>query len=283
MANQKQIKKRVSSIKNISKITAAMEMVAASKVQKAQEAALKARPYADKVYELVAAVTGEKIPEKLPLLRKPAAVKKDLYVLISSNKGLSGSLNANLFSALVRHLSTQNIPHAFITLGVKGRNLALRNGELVADFSDIEPFSLSIAAVVETIVGLFEKQEVDRVYLVYSKFVTLINQEPAIAELLPISNFQASAQTSYTFEPSSEEVLAKLLVFYIENQVRAAIHDASACEHAARMIAMKNATENATELSAVLSLEYNKARQSAITMEIADVVTSTESLNYEQR
>lgn len=282
MANQKLIKKRVGSIKNIGKITSAMEMVAASKVQKAQDAAMRAKPYAEKVYELVSAVASERTAN-LPLLRRPESVRNDLYILISSNKGLAGSLNTNLFSKLARHLRTQEVPHKFITLGIKGRNVALRNGELIADFSDSEPFSLSIPAVVETVLNLFAKEEVDKVYLVYSQFITVMRQEPVLKQLFPIPQMPLRVQTSYTFEPSSVEVLASLLVFYIENQVRAGMHEAEASEQAARMIAMKNATDNAKELSEILSLEYNKARQSAITTEIADVVTSTESLNYEQR
>jgi F-type H+-transporting ATPase subunit gamma len=279
MANQKQIKKRVSSIKNIGKITSALEMVSASKIQKAQSAALRAKPYADKVYELVQAISSVKTEASIPLLRQPAETKKDLYILISSNKGLTGSLNTNLLGNLKKHLKSIDVPHGFITLGNKGRTLALRNGELVADFSQEPTFYKSIPAVVEIIMDQFVKAEVDRVYLVYSDFQTVIKQEPVIKVLLPITKPEGTEKPSkFAFEPSPEEVFENLLVFYIENQLRDAIVESEASEHAARMLAMKNASDNAKDLSESLSLEYNKARQSAITTEISDVVTSKISL-----
>ncbi len=281
MASQKQIKKRVGSIKNIGKITSALEMVAASRVQRAQDIALRAKPYADKVYELVTAVASQKVQVNLPLMRKPLEINKDLYIIISTNKGLAGSLNTNLFGALQRQLDA-NISHKFVTVGIKGRNFALRHGELLADFSDTEPFSANIPAVIEITRKAFESNEADKVYLVYSGFKTVMTQESVIKELLPIAKTtepQELTGASYTFEPSIEEVLENLMVFYLENQVRDAIHEAEASEHAARMIAMKNASDNAKELASALVLEYNKARQSAVTAEIADVVTSTESLS----
>ncbi len=279
MTNQKQIRKRVKSIKNIGKITSALEMVAASRVQKAQDAALRSKPYADKVYELVSAVSGERENADLPLLRQPESVNRDLYILISSNKGLAGSLNTNLLGSLKKHLDQTNIPHSFITLGIKGRNLTLKYGDLVADFSEIEPFYKNIPSVVDTMSDLFISGQVDRVYLVYSDFKTIMTQEPTIKQLLPIVAADSEAiSTPYVFEPTSREVLENLLVFYIENQVRDAMHEAEASEHAARMIAMKNASDNAHDLSDALSLEYNKVRQSAITTEISDIVTSKVSL-----
>ncbi|OGM32819.1 ATP synthase F1 subunit gamma [Candidatus Woesebacteria bacterium RIFCSPHIGHO2_01_FULL_44_21] len=278
--NQKQIKKRVSSIKNIGKITSALEMVAASRVQRAQDLALAARPYADKIYELVSAMSQEKV-HTVPLMRQPADFNRDLYVVISTNKGLAGSLNTNLLSSLAKHLAKTNIPHQFVTLGRKARPFALKNGKLVSDFSDIEPFEKNIPAIASTIVELFTQEKIDRVCLVYSSFVNIMTQEPVVKELLPISRSEESQEKTvpYTFEPSTEEVLESLLVFYIENQLREAITSASASEHASRMLAMKNASDNAKELGSVLGLEYNKARQTAITTEIADVVTSTESLS----
>lgn len=279
MANQKQIKKRVASIKNIGKITSALEMVSASKVQKAQDKALAAKPYADKVYELVQAMAGEK-DLNMPLLRKPDAIKNDLYIVISTNKGLAGSLNTSLFATLKKHLSQSSASHKFITLGIKGRNFALKNGELLADFSDIEPFEENIPGLIDIIIDSFTCERIDAIYLVYNDFKTLMTQEPAVKVLLPIvKEGDDSKASKYTFEPSAKDVLENLLVFYLENQVRDAIYEGEASEHSARMIAMKNASENANELSQSLSLEYNKARQASITTEIADVVTSTESLS----
>lgn len=281
MANQKQIKKRVSSIKNIGKITGALEMVSASKVQKAQDKALAAKPYAQKVYELVQAFSEEK-DLSLPLLRQPGETKNDLYILISTNKGLAGSLNTSLFATLSQKLQESTANHKFITLGQKSRSLAMRNGELVADFSENAPFEENISAIVDLVIKSFVSEEVDAVYLAYSDFQTVMSQQPKVKALLPISpegDTEEKSHSSYTFEPSALEVLEKLLVFYLENQVRDAIFEAEASEHAARMIAMKAASDNAKELAETLSLEYNKARQAGITNEIADVVTSTESLS----
>lgn len=279
--NLKQIKKRVSSVKNIGKITSALEMVAASKVQRAVDKAVAARPYADKVYELVAAMADEKDASSFALMRQSDSVKSDLYILISTNKGLAGSLNTALFGALGRHLKGIPAPHKFVTLGSKGLHFALKNGELVSDFSDKEPFLENIPAMVGTVVSMFTEEKVDKVYLVYAAFQNILSQEPTIKQLLPISKngSDLAKNVSYTFEPSAREVLESLLVFYIENQIREAIVSAEASEHASRMIAMKAASDNAKELSYTLGLEYNKVRQSAITTEIADVVTSVESLS----
>ena len=279
MSNQKQIKKRVASIKNIKKITSALEMVAASKVQKAQDKAQNAKPYADKVYELIEAFSEEKDISDLPLLRKPREVKKDMYILISTNKGLAGSLNTSLFLNLKTKLKEKNCPHVFVTFGVKGRNFGVSEGELLADFSDKEPFEDNIPSLVELVKNSFISEEVDEVYVVYNDFVSIMNQEPVIKRLLPIIAEEGKEKPkAYEFEPSPREVLSSLLMFYLENQVRDAIFEAEASEHAARMVAMKNASDNAKELSESLSLEYNKARQASITNEIADVVTSAITL-----
>jgi len=279
MASKKQIKKRVSSIKNIGKITSALGMVSASRVQKAQDKALAARPYADKIYELISSLAGEKDIKDISLLRQPETVNNDLFVLISTNKGLVGNLNLALFGALTKNFD--DLPHKFITLGSKGRNFAIKNGLLIADFSDKEPFVANVPAIAEIVTSLFIEKEVDSVYLAYSSFVNVTLQIPTIKLLLPIGkkDYVTHKKVSYSYEPSVNDVLSSLLVFYIENQIREAIISAEASEHASRMIAMKNASENANELSNLLSLEYNKARQEAITAEIADVVTSTESLS----
>lgn len=280
MANQKQIKKRVKSIKNIGKITSALEMVSASKVQKAQEKALSAKPYAGKVYELIQSMAGEK-EINIPLLRQPEVVKTELYIIISTNKGLAGSLNTSLFSLLSREIADKKTVKKFITLGLKGRNFALENGELIADFSEKVPFDENLPGLIEIIIDSFSREYVDAVYLSYNDFVTVLKQEPVIKRLFPIIREESSVKSAYTYEPSAKEVLEKLLIFYIENQIRDAIFEAEASEHSARMIAMKNASDSASDLTETLSLEYNKARQANITTEIADVVTSTESLNYE--
>ena len=281
MANQKQIKTRVKSVKNIGRITGALEMVAASKVQKAQDKALNSKPYAQKVHELVSAFEREKgLSSEFALLRSPAQIKTDLIILVTSNRGLVGSLNTLLLNKLENSL-LKDTNHKFITFGTKGISFAAKFGELLADFSE-NAFEEEISACVELIIKEFTEEKVDAVYIAYNDFNSIMKYEPTITKLFPLSSedFDAGEPTpKFVFEPSPEEVLKNLLTFYIETEIRDAIFEAEASEHSARMVAMKNASENANELGKALNLEYNKARQSSITTELADITTSSLTLN----
>ena len=291
MTNPRLIRKRVISIRNIGKITKALEMVSASRVQKAQDKALSAKPYADMIYELVGRLSGEKSSVEIPLLRDPKASKSDLIILISTNRGLAGSFNTNLFRTLHQFLKKDE-DHYFITVGKKGRTFAMQNGKLEADFSTNNSLGNKVADIVKIVSQGFVSETYDEVYIAYSNFVTALSQEPVIKKILPIKIDEFSKQhddkksvvnreaevSGFSFDPDPATVLNDLLPYYLEVQVADSLYEAEASEHSARMVAMKNATDNASEITSALSLEYNKARQDLITTELSDITTAQESL-----
>lgn len=280
MANIRLIKRRIKSADNISQITKAMEMVAASKMKKAQDQAVLGKPYAEKIYEAVAEL-GMHIDKKDHILLSGGNQNgKLLVILISTNKGLCGGLNTTLFRNIHNWWGTSK-DIDYITVGKKGESfIARQNKDLVADFSSKIPFSQSIPPLTELLIKGFVNGIYRRVYLVYNTFFSALKQNPTKKLILPISVFERPDITSETrfsefvIEPSSQEILESLLPHYLENQVRTAVYEAEACEHSARMIAMKNATDAALDFMKGLTLQYNKARQEKITYEIADLVTA---------
>ena len=280
MANIKIIRRRIKSAQNISQITRAMQMVAASKMKKAQDKALAGKPYADKIYTAVKELVARMDRRVHHLLNvgNPNGVK--LYIIISTNKGLLGGLNTNLFRHISKWLKDEEKTE-FVTIGKKGESFIVKWGrKLTADFSQNLPFSHSVPAVTRLIVDGFMSGRYSEVHLMYSNFLTALKQEPCRKMLLPITSFdEPETEKTATFgefliEPGITVVLNSLLPHYLENQIRSAIHEAEASEHSARMIAMKNATDAALDLMDDLTLQYNKARQEKITYEIADMVTA---------
>ena len=289
MANERLIKGRIKSAKNISQITKAMQMVAASKMKKAQSAAISGRPYAEKIAEMVSTFVKRIDESQHPLLKQNAS-GKTLIVLISTNKGLLGGLNTNLFRTFTNWFTNEELNNStFVTLGKKGESFLVRSQRsLLADFSSTAPFTKNIAALTTLITEGFLKGEFKEVYLVYSNFISALRQEPMRKKILPIAQFssaqkgtaavdvsgESSEALEFLVEPSIEAILDTLLFHYLENQIRDAVLETEASEHSARMMAMKNATDNALELVDLLTLEYNKARQEKITSEIADLITA---------
>ena len=288
MANQKAIKKRLSSVKNIKKISKALEMVAASKVQKAQEKALASKPFADRIFELMQRLDSKVSEKEIPLLRKDKITGNRLFIIVTSDRGLCGSLNSNL----LRHISSflenfKDGTNYFITVGKKGRFFSLEHGELLADFSDAKPKESAVTYITRSAMDEFLEKRIDSVYIVYSDFVSALNQEAKVKQMLPlVGNKKAGFEeeknikngSKYTYEPDETELLNMVIPFYLETQVRDVIFESEASEHSARMVAMKNATDNADNLSYNLNLQYNKIRQQAITTEISDIVTASASL-----
>lgn len=281
MANIRQIKRRIKSADNISQITRAMEMVAASKMKKAQDQAIAGKPYAEKIYQAVQEL-GMHTEKKLHSLLGTGNPKgKLLVVIISTNKGLCGGLNTNLFRSIHTWWDKENNAD-FITLGKKGENFIARlRKNLIADFSSKTPFAGNIPTVAKILVEGFINGTYKEVYLVYNTFLSALKQLPTKKMILPITEFEkaetgqsAANFSEFVIEPSIEAVLDSLLPHYLENQIRAAVYEAEASEHSARMIAMKNATDAASDFKAELTLLYNKARQEKITYEIADLVTA---------
>lgn len=284
MANIKLIKGRIKSAKNISQMTKAMEMVAASKMKKAQEGAVLGKPYAEKIQVIVQELAKRTDPKLHKLLSKGNPGGQSLYIIITTNKGLCGGLNTNLFRYLLNYLKDADARFSgeYVTIGKKGERFVVReNKTLIADFSNSIPISQAVGPISKIFVEGFISGKYNRVYLIYNTFINAIKQDPTVKLILPIIGLSRGIEeekkenlTEFLIEPTIDEVLDNLLPHYLENQIRAAIHEAEASEHCARMIAMKNASDAANDLIDGLSLIYNKARQEKITYEIADIVTA---------
>ncbi|OGG16619.1 ATP synthase F1 subunit gamma [Candidatus Gottesmanbacteria bacterium RIFCSPHIGHO2_02_FULL_39_11] len=284
MASLRLIKGRIRSTKNIAQITKAMQMVAASKMKKAQEIAVSGKPYVEKIYEAVQELSKHSEKDIHPLFREGNKKGDTLVILISTNKGLCGGLNANLF----RKVAQWFLPYEsvkYITVGKKGENYIVRNKKgLLADFSETVPFVASVPALSQLVVDGFLSGQYKEVYCVYNLFENALKQVPTKKMIIPITDFslekgeeksmQDEKFSEFIVEPAPEQVLDALLPFYIENQIRASILEAAASEYSAQMIAMKNATDAAMDLTSELTLIFNKIRQEKITYEIADMVTA---------
>lgn len=280
MASIRIIKRRIKSAQNIAKITRAMEMVAASKMKKAQIAALSGKPYAEMIYQITCELAGRTERELHPLLGLGNPSGKVLIILVSTNKGLCGGLNTNLFRQLAGWFGG-NKEMDFISVGKKGQSFIAKTGKnLIADFSQKVPFSENVPALTEILVEGFIQGKYKEVYLVYNSFLNALKQIPVNKMILPLISFnqentaQGPTLSEFLIEPTVDEVLDSLLPHYLENQTRAAIFESEASEQAARMIAMRNATDAASDFMYELTLEFNKIRQEKITYEIADMVTA---------
>lgn len=256
-----------------------MELVAASKMKKAQATALAGKLYAQKIYTMVTTLAGSAGNVDHPLMKPAKSVTgKRLLILVSTNKGLCGGLNTNLFRFLLKEL-THGVRYDVVTIGKKGATLvSIAKYSLVADFSAQTPFTHSVPAVISYAVDAFLKGEVDGVDIAYNEFLSALRQEPRVKQLLPLALPTGGAKHKgagvMTIEPDEQTVFNALLPHYVENQLRDAILQAEASEHSARMLAMRNATDNAQSLVRELTLVYNKARQEKITYEISDIVTA---------
>lgn len=287
MASIREIRKQVSSITSTRKITSAMQMVAASKMRRAQERMRAARPYSEQILALaqrVASASGQYRPA-LMRRREPQRVA---YILISTDKGLCGGLNQNLFRVFIRHLGdsmegADAKPEAVQVgaLGTKGAALARRLKLACTDAGKLgdRPPPEKILAVVQPLLEDFAEERLDRIYLATSRFVSTMSQTPVILQLAPVEplpEYQDSGD--YIYEPSAEELLDGLLRRYAEAVVYEAVIENNACEQAAKMVAMKSATENAEQLMEELQLAYNNARQASITAELADIIGGAEAV-----
>lgn len=280
MASIRILKNRIKSAKNISQITKAMEMVAASKMKKAQALALSGKLYAQKIADMVIELASRTDISHHPLLKAPEVLNgKRLIILISTNKGLCGGLNTNLFRSFLKYYPNLK-QHDFITIGKKGADLIVRfGGTLIADFSDTIPFVDAVPAIIEEATKKYLSGVYEGVDVLYSEFFSALRQAPMKKVLLPLSvgNVDTGKEKDtreFLVEPSPSEVFNFLLPHYIENQLRDAILEGEASEHSARMVAMRNATDNAVSLIGDLTLMYNKVRQEKITYEISDMVTA---------
>jgi F-type H+-transporting ATPase subunit gamma len=294
----REVRKRIRSVKNISQITRALEAVSASRVRKAQARVLASRAYAGKAWEILLNIQNASSGTvSHPLLVEREEIKKVMVVLITSDRGLAGSYNTNILRVAERFADRLGKPVQYVTIGRKGRDTMLRSGEpVVAEFSDLppEPKIVDIAPIARLAIDAFLNGEVDEVLIAYTDFVTMLSQRPTVLPWLPLTTHAEAKRvagefikeipaisegaTSYEYEPNAAAVLDEIVPRFTELQLYQALLEAQASEHAARMAAMRNATDNATQLVADLTLEYNKARQSAITSEILDIVGGANAL-----
>lgn len=280
----REIKQRIKSVQSTSQITKAMKMIAAAKLRRAQERATASRPYADKMREVVMSIASGTGGSKHPMLQA-RPVKKTGYVIITSDRGFAGGYNGNILRLLTQNIKERHASkdeYTIIVLGGKGYNFLTKREYPVADkevnISDMPSYA-DIKNVARKGVSLFEEGEIDELYLIFNKFVSAISQEPTEIRLLPLASVEkAENAPTYDFEPSADEVLADLLPKYAETLIFSALLDAKASEQGARMTAMGSATDNATDMINRYTLIYNRARQAAITQEIAEIVGGAAAL-----
>ncbi len=284
MPSVRAIRRRIRGVQNTAKITKAMEMVAASKMKRAQERGLQGRPYAEKIQQVIADLAA--LPEavkKLPLLLQRRAVNKIAIVHITSDRGLCGGLNTNMNRLTGNFVLEQNVPVSLICVGRKGLDFMRRSGrDIQAEFTALgdRPGLLDTLPISRIITDDYSNGVVDAVYLAYPRFVTTITQKPVIQPLLPVepAKIPRAQNVGYIYEPGPESVLGELSQRFVEMQVYHAILESIASEQSARMVAMRNATDNARELISDLTLLYNKARQESITKELLDIAGGVAAL-----
>ncbi len=303
MATAKEIKRRIGSVKNIAQVTRALEAVSASKVRRAQNQVTQSRAYSHKAWEILVNVAEAVGAVEHPLLDKRDEVKAIDIVLISSNRSLCGAYNNNVLRTAERFAATIDLPHdkiRWITVGRKGRDYLARAGQnIIASFDHLDnnPSFADVAPVGQIVVEDFLSHTVDQVFVAYTDFVNSLTQRPSVINLLPLVAFEPNSMIQrefvkpeptatsegrdYIFEPSAAAIVSEIVPRFTALQVYHAILESLASEHSARMIAMRNASENAVALAADLTLEYNKARQQAITSEILDIVGGAAALEQQ--
>jgi F-type H+-transporting ATPase subunit gamma len=289
MANTQDIRRRIKSIRSTAQITKAMQMVAASKMRKAQQHALAGRPYAALMNKVLVSLQQRTDPRLHPLLAiRP--VEKELVLIIGTDKGLCGALNTNLFREATNFDPAKT---AFVVTGKKARQFVARTKrELLADFElKDSPNFIETKPLSKFCMEKFLRHEVDKVSVLYTHFINTISQRSVVQTLLPISSFDLpkgetvqgieagiDPMLGYVFEPKAEQLLDVILPYYVQHEVFQMILDARASEHSARMVAMKNATDNANQFIKDLTLEYNKMRQAGITTELLEIATAQMAL-----
>ncbi len=278
MPSLRDLRRRIRSVRNISQITKAMEMVAASRMRRAQQRVLASRPYSQAIAEVIADIAALDIdPEQRPKLLQVRPVSTVGIILITSDRGLCGALNSNVIRAATGlAVETLDKPVRWITVGRKGRDFMVRYGQqVVAEFTGLGdyPGLLDIAPIARVAMDEFQQGRVDEVYIVYTRFISTLVQRPHVMKLLPVEPRAelAGRRINYIYEPNAVAILGALLPRFVESELYQAVLEAIASEHSARMVAMRNATDNAMELIKDLTLTYNKTRQWTITKEMLEI------------
>ena len=286
MAIGKEIRNQIGSIKSTQKITSAMEMVAASKMRKAQERMQATRPYAEKMRQVIGHIAKSNKDYRHPFMIE-REVKRVGYIVVSSDRGLCGGLNTNAFKLLVREMLAwkgKGVETDLCAIGQKGASFFRSyGGNVVAAITQLgdNPSAETLIGNVKVMLDAFSEGKIDRLYLVSNEFVNTMTQLPRAQQLLPLpedADEDIGRQWDYIYEPDARPILDGLLPRYIESQVYQGVVENLACEQASRMIAMKSATDNAGDIIDELQLVYNKARQAAITQEISEIVSGAASV-----
>ncbi|AZS51569.1 F0F1 ATP synthase subunit gamma [Entomomonas moraniae] len=297
MSGAKEIRTKIASIKSTQKITSAMEKVAVSKMRKAQSLMAAGRPYAERIYQVITHLANANAADYHPPFMVERPVKRVGYIVVSTNRGLCGGLNINLFKEIIKDYHKwhdQNVEVELCVIGSKGVSFFNHLGfKVVAAVTDIsEQASIKeLVGAVKVMLDAFDQKRVDRVYLACNEFINTMTQKPKLLQLLPLPKTTATAEDEklhqklvnghwdYIYEPNPQELLDALLKRYIESVVYQAVVENGAAEQAARMVAMQNATNNADDLISGLQLIYNKARQAAITQEITEIVSGAAAVS----
>ncbi len=290
MPSIRQLRRRIRGVQNTRQITRAMELVASSRLRRAQERVLASRPYAERIRQVISNLAAVSGAQELHPLLHVRPVERAALILFTTSRGLCGSLNSNMVRAAVRFVLDRGVEVDIIAIGTKGpallRSVGL-SGSITSQYQDLGnyPNLADILPITRSTIDGFEAEFYDEVYVGYSRFVNLMRQEPTLMRVLPIapdeleaSEVRAFQQVDYIYEPGSDDVLSSLLPRFIEAQVYRALLESIASEHSARMIAMRNATENAEEILSDLTLTYNKVRQTAITNEVIEIATAARAI-----
>ena len=313
MPTTREIKRRIGSVKNINQVTRALEAVSASSVRKSQSAMLASRAYAQHAYQVLVNVAAQSVGVPLhPLLEVRDTGSRITVVLITGDRGLAGAYNTNIVRRATRFVERYERPVHWITVGRKGRDLirryiarmqdsesapaSLKDQEIVAEFSNLpaDPDIGDVMEIAQIVFDEFMDVPVDEVFIAYTNFINTMTQQPRVLPLLPLRPFEPRSREimelvepdpqvetsghTYIYEPSAAAILSEVLPRFTELQILQAIRESLSSEHSARMVAMRNASENAETLSGALQLEYNKARQLGITSEILDIIGGVEAL-----
>lgn len=281
MAGAKEIRTQINSVKSTQKITSAMEMVAASKMRKAQERMEVGKPYAERIRDVISHVAGANAEYKHAYMSQRETVKRVGYIIVSTDRGLCGGLNVNMFKRAIQSMqqyNEQNVGIDICTIGGKAAGFfANYGGNVIASVRDLgeQPSVSQLIGAVKLMLDAFVKGDVDKIYIVSNEFVNTMTQSPFVRQLLPLEAATSERKYSwdYIYESEPKPLLDSLMSRYIESQVYQAVVENAACEQAARMVAMKNATDNAGDLIDELQLVFNKARQAAITQELSEIVS----------
>ena len=281
MANTKEVRKQIASVKGTQKITSAMEMVAASKIRKTQDEMRLGRPYSEKIQEVISHIATASSEYSHPFYEQREPTKA-CFIIVSTDKGLCGGLNTNLFKSVVHKaadLNAQGVSSNFALIGSKAAIFfKSMGGHVVANVQKLgdKPDPDALIGLTKTVLDLHKNGEVDQVYLCSNTFINTMTQQPNVKQLIPLPAIERDDFTAshwdYIYEPEAKELLEGLMTRYIESLIYHAVIENSACEQAAKMLAMKNATDNAGDLIKELELLYNNVRQAAITQELSEIV-----------